>query len=325
MLGRLVAETARREGHGHPWGNILPELWKSDLFLINLECALTSETAEWTGRGPKPFHFRADPDAAQTLRLGGVDFAALANNHIGDYGMAGLAETLTVLDQAGIAHAGAGPTLDAARAPARLRAGRWRVHVLAAADHPSEWAAGTASPGIHYVPVSQAPEDFTGLETAIRAARRNADLVILSMHWGPNMRSAPTEAFRAFARRTVAAGVDLFWGHSAHVVQGVEVSGNGLILYDTGDLVDDYMVESNLRNDWSALFQVHLLEGGLRRLTLVPIRISNMQANLATGIERTRMLERFRILSAGLGTELRPGPEGLSIDLDHPRVASTPS
>ena len=71
MLGRDVAEAISREGFSYPWGNLLPRLWEPDLFLINLECALTSETREW-GDSFKPFHFRAEPSAVQTLRIGRV-------------------------------------------------------------------------------------------------------------------------------------------------------------------------------------------------------------------------------------------------------------
>ena len=68
------------------------------------------------------------------------------------------------------------------------------------------------------------------------------------------MRSRPTSEFRVFARRVIEAGADVFWGHSAHIVQGVEVWRGKPILYDTGDFVDDYAVDTNLRNDLSGLF-----------------------------------------------------------------------
>jgi len=96
---------------------------EADLLCINLECAPTRETQRWRGHPRKAFFFRADPAAVEVLRAAGVRFAGLANNHIGDFDTAGLLETIAVLDSAGIAHAGAGADLDAARAPAVLATG----------------------------------------------------------------------------------------------------------------------------------------------------------------------------------------------------------
>ena len=100
-----------------------------------------------------------------------MDFAALANNHAADYEMAGLLDTVRVLDEAGIAHAGAGADLAAARAPAFLTAAEWRIGVVAFADHPAVWAARPTSPGINYMPVSLASSHFAAIEDALAIAR----------------------------------------------------------------------------------------------------------------------------------------------------------
>src|SRR5215211_7965246 len=140
MLGRLVNPMIAEHGFAYPWGDLLPTVLGADCFLINLECALTDHTDRWRDGSFKPFYFRADPDVVETLRLAGVNFAALANNHAADYDMAGLLDTVGVLDDAGIGHAGAGADLAAARAPAFLTAAEWRIGVVACADHPAVWA-----------------------------------------------------------------------------------------------------------------------------------------------------------------------------------------
>ncbi len=313
MLGRGVNEVVAERGNAYPWGDLLPRLWGMDLFAINLECALTSVTQPW--QPAKAFHFRADPERARVLRLGRVDFAALANNHIGDFGPAGLVETVEALDRAGIAHAGAGANLDAARRPAFLRARGYRVGILAWADHPSEWAAEADQPGINYTPVSLSPDDFPVVEAAIRQARPLADLLVFSIHWGPNMRDRPLPEFQAFARNVVDAGVDVFWGHSAHLVQGVEVRDRRLILYDTGDFLDDYAVDPAKRNDLSALFVVQFGLFGIERLDLVPVRIGDCRVNLATGRDRDWLLERIQDLCREFDTALLRTEDGLSLRL----------
>jgi len=315
MLGRGVAETIALQGFAHPWGNLLPRLWEPDLFLINLECALTSETQEWGDPSVKPFHFRADPSAVRTLRLARVDCATIANNHIADFGTAGLLETVRTLDAAGIAHAGAGSRQTAAQAPARLLARQWRIAVVAFADQPPEWAAGPETAGLNYTPISTYPPQFAAIERALAEARTGADFVVFSAHWGPNMRSRPTALFRAFARRVVDAGADIFWGHSAHVPQGIEVRNRKLILYDTGDFVDDYAVDRALRNDLSALFLVRVGTSGVEQLDLLPVQIGGCQVNLAEGQDRAWTLNRIARLSEEMGTMFTPTDKGLALSI----------
>jgi poly-gamma-glutamate synthesis protein (capsule biosynthesis protein) len=246
--------------------------------------------------------------------MGRVDFCSLANNHSCDFGNEGMAETLTVLDQAGIAHAGAGADLPSASEPAVLSARRVQVNVVAFADYPPEWAATPTTPGINYTPVSLDPQEFVRVEQALSAARQQADLVIFSIHWGPNMNLRPTDLFRQFAHRVIDAGADIFWGHSAHVVQGVEVYRGKPILYDTGDFIDDYAVDDLLRNDLSALFLLRVNPlATVERVDLVPVLISDMQVNLAPERERASFIKRLTLLCGEMGTELEIAADKVSI------------
>jgi poly-gamma-glutamate capsule biosynthesis protein CapA/YwtB (metallophosphatase superfamily) len=320
MLGRLVNESLVRGGDfARLWGDLLPTLWNADLFLVNLECALTARTERWSDGGYKPFYFRADPAVVETLKRGRVDFASLANNHICDFGTAGLLDTVATLDGAGIAHAGAGADRWSAREPALLTLGDTRVAVLAWADYPVEWAATPTAPGINYTPITLAREYFDEIRVAVAVARERADLVVLSIHWGPNMRPHPRPEFREFAQAVVDAGVDVFWGHSAHVVQGVEARGGRLVFYDTGDFVDDYAVDPHLRNDLSALFVVEVKPPVIEGVEVIPVRIDDMRVALAHGRDRDWFVERFTARCAELGTTVRA--EGDTLRLAVPASA----
>ena len=319
MLGRGVNQMIAQHGYAYPWGDMLPILRSADRFLINLECALTDHPERWSDGSFKPFYFRADPRMVETLRLARVDFAALANNHAADFGMTGLLDTVRFLDEAGITHAGAGADLEAAGAPAFLVAGAWRVGVVAFADHPVAWAAGPTSPGIHYTPVSLAADHFAAIERALAAARRRADLVIFSIHWGPNKNTRPTHPFRDFARRVIEAGADVFWGHSAHVVQGIEVWQGKPILYAAGDFVDDYGVDPYLRNDLSGLFLLRVWPPAIAWIDIIPVTIGRSQVNRARGAARDVFGERFSALCAELGTDVLAAGETLTVP-----VAATP-
>lgn len=307
MLGRLVNQHIPRRGRGfdYPWGDVLPILRATDGFLINQEFCLTSRTEPWNPEG-KVFHFRADPTMVEALKIANVKFSALANNHIGDFGDDGLLETIEILDQAGIAHAGAGRNAAEAGTPALLDINGLRVAIVAFADQLREWAAGLVKPGVNYTPISTEPESFGRVRSTIQNARDQADVVFFSIHWGPNMRTRPPEHFQEFARQVIDAGADLFWGHSAHVLQGIELHRGKPIIYDAGDFVDDYAVDPELRNDLTALFLVDVGHAGVEALRILPCAIDRMQVNRAAGAERAWIVETIRQRSAMFNTSIGP-------------------
>jgi poly-gamma-glutamate capsule biosynthesis protein CapA/YwtB (metallophosphatase superfamily) len=306
MLGRGVAEVLNDHMRPEePWGDVMPLLDAADLRIINLECAITDNEQPWT-RTPKVFHFRARPSAIETLRTARIDACSLANNHTLDFEEQGLLDTLEHLDAGGIRHAGAGRNREEAADPAILTAPAdhtRRVALLAFTDNEPPFAAGADRPGTNYLPVSLKPDVLLRVERAVAAVREiGVDTVIFSNHWGPNMVQRPREIFRRFARAVIDRGVDIYYGHSAHVFQGVEIYRGKPILYDTGDFIDDYAVDPKLRNDWSYLFRVSVVEGRLERLDLTPVKLSYARVDLATGGERDTILNRMERLSTEMGT-----------------------
>jgi poly-gamma-glutamate capsule biosynthesis protein CapA/YwtB (metallophosphatase superfamily) len=299
MLGRGVNETLPDVRPEEPWGDVLPLLLSADLRIINLECAITEHKRPWS-RTSKVFHFRADPLAIEVLRAAGVDACSLANNHTLDFEEKGLLDTLEHLEEAGIRYAGAGRNLEEAARPALLKGG---VALVAFTDNEPPFASGPDKPGTNYLPVSVEPGVLRRVEEAIEAAREaGANTVVFSNHWGPNMVERPREIFRRFARAVVDRGADVYYGHSAHVFQGVEIYRGKPILYDTGDFIDDYAVDPKLRNDRSFLFLVGVEGGDLRRLELFPVALPYARVELARGNEREAILERMVDLSAEMGT-----------------------
>jgi poly-gamma-glutamate capsule biosynthesis protein CapA/YwtB (metallophosphatase superfamily) len=301
MLGRGVNETFRAAPPEEPWGDVLPLLLSADLRIINLECAITEHRRPWS-RTRKVFHFRADPLAVEVLKVARVDACSLANNHTLDFEEQGLLDTLDHLEAAGIRYAGAGRNLEEAARPVLLENG---VALVAFTDNEPPFAAGADKPGTNYLPVSLEPEVMRRVEEAVGDAREaGAKMVVFSNHWGPNMVERPREIFRRFARAVVDRGADVYYGHSAHVFQGVEIYRGKPILYDTGDFIDDYAVDPRLRNDRSFLFHVSMEDGDLRRLELHPVSLPYARVEHATGAEREAILGRMVGLSAEMGTAL---------------------
>jgi poly-gamma-glutamate synthesis protein (capsule biosynthesis protein) len=306
MLGRRVAEALNYYmGPEEPWGGVMALLDAADLRIINLECAITDNEQPWT-RTAKVFHFRTPPSAIETLRTARIDACSLANNHTLDFEEQGLLDTMNHLDATGIRHAGAGRNEEEAVDPAILIVPAdhtQRVALLAFTDNEPSFAAGPDRPGTNYLPVSLRPEVLRRVERAVSAVREaGVDTVLFSNHWGPNMVQRPKEIFRRFARAVIDLGVDIYYGHSAHVFQGVEIYHGKPILYDTGDFIDDYAVNRELHNDWSFIFRVSLEEGRFERLDLIPVKLSYARVDLATGGEREIILDRMERLSAEMGT-----------------------
>ncbi|WP_129114565.1 CapA family protein [Halegenticoccus tardaugens] len=319
MLGRQVDARQRSRPLDAVWGDVLPRLRSLDGLLINLECCLSERGRPWT-RTYRPFHFRATPDRAlPALRSAGVDCCSLANNHTLDYGEPALLDTLDALDGAGIARSGAGRTVAEAREPARFSVDGLDVAVVSFTDNTPEYAATPDSPGTAHVRFDPASSGSRRVvDDALSAARaRDPDLLVASLHWGPNMVTEPPPAFRTFGRRLVDRGVDVVHGHSAHVFQGVEVRDGKPILYDAGDFVDDYVVDPDLRNDLSFLFEVAVDgDGAPTDLRLSPVEIRDCAVHEATPAAARWCRDRMRELSAPFGTSFEREEGGLRIVLD---------
>jgi poly-gamma-glutamate synthesis protein (capsule biosynthesis protein) len=191
MVGRGVGQEIRRRDPASFWGDTLPLLHSADVLIAGLECAITTATTPWT-KTPKVFHFRAPPEATAVLQTAGVRMVSLANNHVLDFDVPGLLDTLDHLDAAGIAHAGAGRNLAEARQPAVVDANGMRVGMIAGTDNEPAWAATATEPGMSYLPIDPSPTTLDIVAAGVQAARdRGATFVILSLHWGRTCASAP--------------------------------------------------------------------------------------------------------------------------------------
>jgi poly-gamma-glutamate capsule biosynthesis protein CapA/YwtB (metallophosphatase superfamily) len=298
MLGRKVAEALAERPPESLVSEELAELTCSaDLFVLNLECCISERGSPWPALG-KPFHFRAPPIAVETLAHLGVDCVTLANNHALDFGQDALLDTIEHLGRAGIAWTGAGGSVEEARRPACMEG----LAVIGVTDHPADFAAGEASPGVAYADLSaDVPRWLLEL-----IAAQDADTVLVAPHWGPNMTPEPVAHVLAAAPKLLEAGATLVAGHSAHVFQGVQ----GRVLFDLGDFLDDYAVDRRLRNDLGLLFLVEDT-----RLEAVPLKLEYCHTRLARADEADWIARRFSSSCAALGTEVRREGGRLVVDL----------
>jgi poly-gamma-glutamate synthesis protein (capsule biosynthesis protein) len=268
------------------WGDALAALrqGRPHVRIINLETSVTRSGDYWKGKG---IHYRMSPQNARCITAAGIDVCVLGNNHVLDWGYAGLAETLKTLTAARVKTAGAGTDLAAAQAPAVCEIAQGvRVLVFswgrASSGIARSWAAGKRRAGVHFLP--------TLGDTAVRRAaelvrrhRRGGDIVVASIHWGGNWGYRIPAEQRRFAHRLLeAGGVDLIHGHSSHHAKGIEVYRGKLILYGCGDLVNDYEGISGreaFRGDLGLMYFASLAAatGRLLALRMVPMQMRRFQ------------------------------------------------
>src|SRR5579864_3629790 len=113
-----------------PVRNIAGELRKADIVFANLEGAICDGRPVKSGE----MLFHDDPGSEAALQFAHVNLVSLANNHFPDFGKHCMAESLTRLDAAGIAHAGGGNDADAAAKPTVILRNGLRIALLAFND-----------------------------------------------------------------------------------------------------------------------------------------------------------------------------------------------
>ena len=209
------------------WGDALAEWARNapDLRIVNLETAVTTRDDWQRGKG---IHYRMHPANVPCLTAAGIDCCVLANNHVLDWGDAGLAETLDTLRRAGLQRAGAGRDRAEAAAPAVLPvAGKGRVLVFAygaqSSGIPPVWAAAAGLPGVNLLP-DLSPATLQQIAAQVQAIKQPADVVVASIHWGSNWGYAVPAAHQRFAHGLIdRCGVDVVHGHSSHHPLGIEL------------------------------------------------------------------------------------------------------
>jgi poly-gamma-glutamate capsule biosynthesis protein CapA/YwtB (metallophosphatase superfamily) len=227
----FAGRTARLLGDpAAAFGPIASVLRSADFTALNLETAVT-------GRGlpqPKNYHFRTTPLAFTALRDAGVDLVTMANNHVLDYGPAGLADTLAAAKAARFPYVGIGTDAGAAWAPYVTTIKGMTIAIVGVsqvAELASSWVATSTRPG------EANAIDLSRTLAAVRAARRLARTVIVFMHWGTEGDACPDPAQLSLAPKLAAAGASIIIGAHAHMLQGSGWLGRTFVAYGMGNFL----------------------------------------------------------------------------------------
>ncbi|HET6954482.1 MAG TPA: CapA family protein [Acidimicrobiales bacterium] len=309
----------RRVDPVYMWGEALAVLEQlaPDGFVVNLETAVTDRGRPWPA---KAVHYRMHPANVACLSVAGIDVAVLANNHVMDWSVAGLDQTLDVVRAAGVTTAGAGRSVGEAWSPAIADTASGSRLLVVAAGSPSSgippgWAAGDRRPGVALLP-DLSPDTVERVAGVVRSSARPGDVVVVSLHWGGNWGHEISSEQRRFAHQLIDhAGVHVVHGHSSHHPLGIEVHQGRLVLYGCGDLLDDYegiAGHEEYRADLGALYlpTIDTGSGTLQRLELVPTKVERFQLTRPSGEELRWLAATLHRASAPLGTTVDLGGDG---------------
>lgn len=298
MLDASARPTMDERGYDYAFENVREVLANSQVVIGNLEGPLAY------GGVPEPdkqFLFRSPPDrVVPALKRAGFNVLNLANNHTLDYGVDGLAETLAALQGAGIAASGAGMNLDEARRAAIVTINGSRVAFLGySLTLPESFYATPQKAGTAYGHAEQVRAD-------IAEARRQADAVIASFHWGQEGSTGLREYQLALAHAAIDAGAVAVLGHHPHVLQAVERYRDGVICYSLGNFAFGSFSPRATR---SAIARLTLRDGRLSEVRLIPLNVNNFevyfQPQLLAGSEADEVVSTLQELSAARGTMIR--------------------
>lgn len=214
---------------GDPFASVASVLGDADLTLGNLECAIVKE-----GHAvDKPFTFRG-PQSSLPLLKQHFSAVSLANNHSGDWGKHGFATELELLRETGLPWFGGGVNEREAHRPLVLTAAGKRIAFLGYNDYPPRsFAAGPSTPGTAWLVERDAIRD-------IQLARKQADFVVLFVHWGEDLEPEVTAQQKKSGHALIDAGADAVIGGHPHLIQDVEWYKDKPIVYSIGNFVFDY-------------------------------------------------------------------------------------
>jgi len=297
MLDGTARPVLQENGYDYPFAEVRRFFDGAHIVIGNLEGPLTTRG---TPEQDKTYVFRSPPDkVGQALRNAGFTVVSLANNHTLDFGAEGLAETIEALDAVGIAHVGAGPSLKDARKPVFVEAAGTRIALLAySLTLPEHFYAEVNKPGTAFGHEAHVRAD-------VAAARNQADVVLVSFHWGQEGKTTLREYQTRLGHVAIDSGAAAVFGHHPHILQGIEQYKDGVILYSLGNFTfGSYSKDARV----SAVAELTFDGQRVATLRLYPINVNNIEVEFQpkplTGANAARVIDELRTLSAELKTEI---------------------
>lgn len=291
-----IMNAYRKRGNkieNHFSSDLLELMRESDILMLNNEFTYTTRGVPTEG---KQYTFRSNPANARILQDMGVDIAALANNHMYDYGEISLLDTVDTLKNIDMPYVGAGRNFAEASAPVYFIMNDMKVAFLSATqvertNNPDTKGATDTSAGVFRC------LDSTNMINAIKAAKENSDFVVIYVHWGTESTTEIDWRQRDQAIEYEAAGADLIIGDHTHCLQEITYINDTPVIYSLGNFW------FNSKTQDTCLVKVTVNEQGIKNYQFLPCKQQDFTTTLLQGGEKERVLQEMRRLSPNVNID----------------------
>jgi len=297
MLGGTAEEILVKNGYDYPFIKVQHILDEADIVIGNLEGPLT-ELDESTL--DKEYLFRSPPDlVAPALKKAGFTIMSIANNHILDFDIEGMNDTINSLKKQRIQTVGAGNNLTEARKGTILSTTNGSVGFLSySLTFPESFWASKNKAGTAFGHEKDIRED-------VKRLREQVDYLIVSFHWGREKSLELRPYQPRLGHAAIDAGANIVLGHHPHVLQSIEEYKDGLIIYSLGNFVfGSYSTDATT----SVIARITLHKGKYYSAEFTPINVANtevvFQPQLLTGSAASDVIKHINSLSKELNTNL---------------------
>ncbi|MCW9013025.1 MAG: CapA family protein [Gammaproteobacteria bacterium] len=297
MLGGTAEPVMQQHGYDYPFEKVKHLFNGSNIVIGNLEGPLTNVE---TVLSDKEYLFKTPPkQVAPALKKAGFNIMNLANNHIMDYGVAGMTDTINALRAQNIHTVGTGMNLQEARRGTILHSNNHKIGFVSySLTFPESFWATDDRPGSAFGHEHQIRND-------VKRLKDQCDLVIVSFHWGHEKASELRDYQPILAHAAIDEGADMVIGHHPHVLQAVEQYKQGIILYSLGNFTfGSYSRSADVSVVATAIFknkQFHSLE-------LTPINVLNIEVNfqpqILLGEAADKSIAHIKQLSRSRNTQI---------------------
>ncbi len=299
MLGGTAQEVLMKEGYDYPFKHVAPLLDNAEVVLGNLEGPLTSICNSEMALD-KEYVFRSPAEkVAPALKKAGFNLLSLANNHILDYGVSGMNDTIESLSAHHIDSVGAGGDIHQARAGTIIKTAKGNLGFLSySLTFPEYFWATENTPGTAFGHEQQIKDD-------IKRLKKQADNVIVSFHWGREKTTELRPYQPRLGRAAIDAGAALVIGHHPHVLQAIEKYNGGLIIYSLGNFVfGSYSPDART----SVIARITLYNNIFHSAEFIPINVLNseviFQPRILENAAAADTIKQINRLSAASNTRL---------------------
>jgi poly-gamma-glutamate capsule biosynthesis protein CapA/YwtB (metallophosphatase superfamily) len=314
MIARWMHYWYYEKGPDFMLGEVKEMVSKADIAMTNLECVVSTRGDFFDKGEMRPYLYRARPEMLDILTNAGFDLVVTTNNHSMDYGPEALLEQMELLNSVGIAYVGSGRNLEEASSPTYIRVDNIIIAFIGMETSFPECAAQAQRAGVLHAKGKE--NIIKELAGPVAEAKRNADIVVFTPHWGRNWTDKPTNERIELAHSIIDMGVDAILGHSSHHVHGIEVYKGKPIIYDMGSFLFDRVGQGRMR--YSAGFILEFNQQGFYRISIYPLRLYDCRTTLAEKKDTASFCKLLVNLTRQLNTDLKLTRDGDVLRLELP-------